>query len=288
EDNSRFVEVVKTPVHDHAGATIGMQGVFWDVTDRKRTEEALQEKSEQLARSNEALASSNQDLQQFAYVASHDLQEPLRMVSSYCQLLEKRYKGRLDEQADEYIHYAVDGAQRMQQLINDLLVFSRVESRAKPFQPSELRQAVEIALANLRSSVEESGADIRCGPLPRVMGDRSQLAQLFQNLIGNALKFQGEERAIVEVEAARSGREWVICVRDNGIGIPDEQRDRIFDLFRRLHARTEYPGTGIGLAVCKKVVERHQGRLWVESDVDEGSRFYFSLPASDIDPERPA
>lgn len=225
------------------------------------------------------LGRSNSDLQQFAYVASHDLQEPLRMVASYTQLLAKRYKGKLDSDADEFIAYAVDGANRMQRLIHDLLAYSRVNTQGQVFEPTSVEALVGYALDNLRSAVEESRAVVTHDPLPTVMADERQLLQLFQNLLSNALKFRGEQPPRVHVSAARRGSEWLFSVRDNGIGIDPQYAERIFVVFQRLHNIAEYPGTGIGLAICKKIVERHGGRIWMESELGQGAAFYFTLPA---------
>jgi signal transduction histidine kinase len=236
---------------------------------RRRLEEKVQE-----------LARSNAELEQFAYVASHDLQEPLRMVAGYMQLMARRYKGRLDEDADQFIGYAVGGAMRMQQLINDLLAYSRVGTRGKPFEPTACGQVVGQILANLQVAIQETGAVVTHDGLPTVEGDPVQLAQLFQNLLGNAIKFRKPgEPPRIHVRAQRNGAEWVFAVSDNGIGIDPRYQERIFVIFQRLHSEHEYAGTGIGLAVCKKIVERHGGRMWVESQPDQGATFYFSLPA---------
>ena len=225
------------------------------------------------------LARSNADLQQFAYVASHDLQEPLRMVSSYTQLLARRYQGRLDADADEFIGYAVDGALRMQDLINDLLAFSRIGTNGNPVEMADVNAVFEGVVAGLRLTIENNDAAVTRDPLPTVRADASELVQILQNLIVNAIKFHGDDSPRVHVSAQRSGDEWLFSVRDNGIGIEPEYGDRIFGVFQRLHTRDKYPGTGIGLAICKKVVERHAGRIWVESEAGKGSVFYFTLPA---------
>ena len=199
------------------------------------------------------------------------------MVASYTQLLARRYRGQLDEAADEFIGYAVDGANRMQILINDLLAYSRVGTQGKPLAPTETGAVFEAARANLRVAIEESGAEVASDPLPAVMGDQTQLLQLFQNLIGNAIKFRGEEPPRVHVGAEPRDGRWLFSVRDNGIGIGAQYLERIFVIFQRLHGRTEYSGTGIGLAICKKIVERHGGKIWVESEPGKGSTFYFTL-----------
>ena len=224
------------------------------------------------------LARSNRDLEQFAYVASHDLHEPLRMVAAYTQLLSERYQGKLDETADKYIHYAVDGALRMQRLVQDLLAFSRLGHGAGERRTVQCKAVVEMAVQNLRVAIEESHAEVICGDLPELVADASQLAQLFQNLIGNAIKFRGTQPPRIQVEAEKVGREWIFSVTDNGIGIAPEHADIIFVIFKRLHSRTEYAGNGIGLAICKKIVEHHGGRIWMESEPRRGTTFRFTLP----------
>jgi PAS domain S-box-containing protein len=241
--------------------------------ERRRAERELRQHADELARSNE-------ELQQFAYVASHDLQEPLRMVASYTQLLARRYRGKLDADADEFIGYAVDGVNRMQRLIQDLLTYSRVGTRGREFKPCEAGPVVQRAVENLRTMLEETGGEVTVGELPAVQGDETQLLQLFQNLVANALKFHGETPPRVEVAAEPQGREgWRFTVKDNGLGIDPQYFERIFIIFQRLHGREEYPGTGIGLAICKKIVERHGGRIGVESRPGKGSTFWFTLPA---------
>ncbi|MBD2439732.1 GAF domain-containing protein [Nostoc sp. FACHB-110] len=259
---------------------------------------------EQQTRNVQELARSNSELEQFAYVASHDLQEPLRMVTSYLQLLERKYSNQLDETADQFINYAVDGARRMQNLINDLLNYSRVSTRGQPFVQVDCTEILAQAIANLKLAIEDSGAEITYNPLPVITGDPIQLTQVLQNLIGNAIKFRRElppriHISAVATQAGEQGREnlssapspqppatfplstpqyWLFSVSDNGIGLESQYAERIFVIFQRLHGRSKYPGTGIGLAICKKIIERHGGRIWVESEPGEGSNFYFTIP----------
>jgi PAS domain S-box-containing protein len=263
---------------DEAGREVGVFAAARDVTERKRAEEALLRAEADLRVEKEELARSNAELEQFAYVASHDLQEPLRMVASYTQLLARRFQGKLDDDADEFIGYAVDGATRMQQLISDLLAFSRVGTRGKPLVPIESQAAYEEALANLAVAIEESHAEVSADPLPTLVGDHVQIVQLLQNLIGNALKFRGAEVPHVHASAIEKDGEWVFSVADNGIGIDPQYFERIFVIFQRLQGRQEFPGTGIGLALCKKIVTRHHGRIWVESEAGHGTTFYFTIP----------
>ena len=245
-----------------------------ELDERRRAELKLAQYAGELTR-------SNAELEQFAYVASHDLQEPLRMVASFTQLLARRYRGKLDQDADEFIGFAVDGATRMQQLINDLLVYSRVGTRGKPLAPTDLSEVLADAQANLYEAVQESGAVVTHDPLPVVNGDPVQLIQLFQNLLANAIRFRGREAPRIHLAAQAREDDWLLSVRDNGIGIAPEHRERIFAIFQRLHPRKEYPGTGIGLALCKKIVERHGGRIWVESAPERGAIFYFNLPGGE-------
>lgn len=252
-----------------------------EIGDRERAEEELMEHrshlEDEIKARTEELSRSNKELEQFAYIASHDLQEPLRMVASYVQLLERRYKSKLDKDALEFISYAVDGATRMKRLINDLLTYSRVGTRKKPFQPTDCSKVVDQTLSDLEMSIKESGAVVTRGTLPTVMADDTQLAQLFLNLIGNAIKFRGKEGPTVHISVKEDEGACCFTVRDNGIGIEPQHVDRIFQVFQRLHTKAEYPGTGIGLAVCKKIVERHGGRIWVISKTGEGSTFYFTI-----------
>jgi len=225
------------------------------------------------------LERSNRDLEQFAYVASHDLQEPLRKVASFCQMLERRYAGQLDERADQYIAFAVDGAKRMQQLINDLLAFSRVGRVTEGFHEVDLQVCLDTALDNLSPTIESSGGVVTADPLPHVRGERPLLIQVFQNLIGNALKFRGEAAPRVHIGATRNNGTWEFCCADNGIGIEPQYADRIFVIFQRLHGKDEFTGTGIGLALCKRIVEHHEGQIWMDTSVTEGATFRWTLPA---------
>ena len=260
-----------TPERVNALTAIG--GGLGMLLENARLYDLLEHHADELAR-------SNADLQQFAYVASHDLQEPLRMVTTYMQILEEEYKGQLSADADRYIKYAVDGATRMGDLIDGLLGLSRVNTQKVQPVPTDCNELVGQVIADLGQVIEESGAVVTSGDLPVVSGDSTQLGQLFQNLISNGIKFRGDAPARVHVEAQERGGEWVFSVRDNGIGIAPRHRERIFQMFQRLHTRAEYPGTGIGLAICYKIVQSHGGRIWVESSVGEGSTFYFTIPAA--------
>jgi light-regulated signal transduction histidine kinase (bacteriophytochrome) len=242
-----------------------------DITERKRTQQQLADRAEELAR-------SNAELEQFAHIASHDLQEPLRMVSSYCQLLKSRYHATLDDKANDFIDFAVGGAKRMQTLINDLLAFSRVGTAKTDFVATDCNALMGPVLANLELAIREHNVEIVCGKLPTVMADETQIAQLFQNLIGNAIKFGREDNPRVEIGAQKRKHDWLFSVQDNGIGIDPNFSERIFVIFQRLHTRSEYPGTGIGLAICKKIVERHNGKIWVKSKLSKGATFFFTLP----------
>jgi PAS domain S-box-containing protein len=264
------------------GAPESMQGTILDVTERKAGQDSIAERPA-LDRTSAELMRSNADLQQFAYVAAHDLQEPLRMVSSYTQLLAKRYKGRLDSNADEFIGFAVDGAQRMQLLISDLLSYCQVETAGQAFSEVSASDALALALQNLDGAIEESGGAVTQDKLPTLVADHAQLVQLFQNLVGNALKYHGTEPPRVHVSAKKNAaKEWVFSVRDNGLGIAPKYFKKIFLMFQRLHGREEFSGTGIGLSLCKKIAERHGGRIWVKSAAAGGSTFFVAFPAAGV------
>ena len=257
---------------DLNGKVLGVFAAARDITDHKRAEEELARRAKELAR-------SNAELEQFAYVASHDLQEPLRMVASYTQLLANRYKGHLDSNADEFIAYAVDGARRMQLLIRDLLAYCRVGTAGMELRETSSGAALEQALLNLQDAIEKSGGVVTHDPLPTVVADGAQLVQLFQNVVGNAIKYRSAKVPRVHVSAKKNGdNEWIFSVRDNGLGIDPKYFEKIFVMFQRLHDREESSGTGIGLTVCKKIAERHGGRMWVESEPGKGSTFYLALP----------
>jgi PAS domain S-box-containing protein len=309
----RFLESTASTILDATGRVDRLVIVNRDITDRKLAEAALHENKvhleelvatrtselilaneqlqsdiierkrveQELTRKVEELACSNADLERFAYVASHDLQEPLRMVASYTQLLARRYKGQLDTDADEFIGFAVDGACRMQQLIEDLLSYSRLTTRGKALTLTRAEAACNTAIGNLQESIKESNALLSIGPLPIVLADASQLVLLFQNLIGNAIKYRNERKPEIHVDARLLGNEWLFSVRDNGIGIEPQYFERIFQMFQRLHSRKNYPGTGMGLAICRKIVERHAGRIWLESQPGRGCTFLFTIPRAE-------
>jgi PAS domain S-box-containing protein len=304
------VEVFKTAVVDHRGRVVGTQAAYWDVTARKQAEEEVrrlnaeleqrvgertaeleavnrnlraeiaerQRAEDDLRQTAAELARSNAELEQFAYVASHDLQEPLRAVAACVQLLQQRYQAQIDASSDELIHHAVEGTRRMQTLINDLLAYSQVGTRGKSFTAVDCPAVLRGVLADLRVAIEESQAAITVEPLPVVKGDPTQLAQLFQNLLSNALKFHSPRPVQIHIRAERHDGLWRFAVRDNGIGIEPEYFERVFRVFQRLHTRREYPGTGIGLAICKKIVERHGGSIGVESEPGKGATFFFTIP----------
>jgi PAS domain S-box-containing protein len=282
----------KVPLRNREGQIIGTMGISRDITERRRAEQELQKykahleevvaaRTAELARRVEELARSNAELEYFAYVASHDLQEPLRMVASFTKLLQHRYQGKLDADADEFIGFAVDGAKRMQTMIQDLLSLSRITTKGQSLELTEARKACNAALKNLRAAVQESRAVVTVGSLPTVVADAAQLAQLFQNLIGNAIKYGNTHSPEIHVAARVEENDWVFSVRDNGIGIEPQYFERIFQMFQRLHTREQYSGTGIGLAICRKIAERHGGKIWVESKLGRGSTFLFTIPRSE-------
>lgn len=253
---------------------IGMQMILLaieDITERRRREKELKKLSDELAR-------SNTDLKDFAYVASHDLKKPLQSIEGFVKLLGRRYKGKLDAKADEFIEYIGSGVKRMQMLIKDLLEYSQIGAKGKKFKPTDCSGVVEKAVGNLQVAIEERNAVVTYDELPTVMIDTPQMISLFQNLIDNAIKFCGKEAPRIHISAERKGDEWVFSIRDNGIGIDPNDSERIFEMFQRLHGRTDYPGTGIGLALCKRIIEGHGGRIWVESKTGKGSTFYFTMP----------
>jgi PAS domain S-box-containing protein len=257
--------------YDEHGNLMTIVGTVQDITERKQLESKLESSIADLQR-------SNKELEQFAYVASHDLQEPLRMVASYTQLLAERYENQLDDKAKKFIRYAVDGAVRMQLLINDLLAYSRIGTKGKPPELVDAHAVLGEAIKNLAMNINEIKAIITNDGLPTVRADAFQMGQLFQNLISNSLKFRGEERPHIHISSRDEGKKWLFSIKDNGIGIDPQYADKIFVIFQRLHTREEYPGSGIGLAICKKIVERHGGRIWFESELGKGTTFYFTIP----------
>jgi PAS domain S-box-containing protein len=291
KDGTRFwASVILTALKDQDGRLQGFVKVTRDTTERKkadeeirelnaRLEQRVEERTEELLASNEALRQSNEDLNQFAYAASHDLQEPLRMVSLFSQMLHSDYTGRLDPEADQHISYVVNGAKRMEQLLRDLLAYSQAGSKSEgAVHPLDCGKVMEEVLLNLHVSIEQNGASVTWSDLPAVPADHVRLVQLLQNLIGNAIKYRGLEPPKIHVSARRRQADWMFCVEDNGIGIDPEYGQQVFGVFKRLHGNT-YPGTGIGLAICQRIVERYGGRIWVESKLGEGSKFCFTMPA---------
>jgi PAS domain S-box-containing protein len=291
KDGSRFwAHVVLTALRDYEHRLVGFVKVTRDITDRKKADQEIRElnaslerrvaeRTEELVASNEALLQSNEDLNQFAYAASHDLQEPLRMVALFSQMLHASYTGRLDPEADQYISYVVNGAQRMEQLLKDLLEYSQAGSKSEgPAQPVDCGKIMEKVLLNLQVSIEQNGAYVTWSDLPTVPAHAVRMVQLLQNLVGNAIKYRGQEPPRIHLSAHRRHTGWTFSVRDNGIGIAPEYAQQIFGVFKRLHGNN-YPGTGIGLAICQRIVERYGGRIWVESTLGEGSKFCFTLPA---------
>ncbi len=271
-DRELFMKVIRMPVKDAHEEVIGIQALWLDVTEMKQAQNRLERYAQNLER-------SNVDLQQFAYVASHDLQEPLRAVSSYCQLMEKNYSHQLDDRAIRWLQFVVNGAQRMQRLVRDLLTYARVDNKAESWITVDSYAVCRLAVENLSQAIKEAGAEVTVGKLPIVWADATQLEALFQNLISNAVKFRGERRPHVSISAQRVDKNWQFAVRDNGIGIKPEFHERVFEIFKRLESQDRYSGTGIGLAICKRIVERYDGRIWVESQLGQGSTFYFTLPS---------
>ncbi len=265
-----YVSIALSPVFDASSKLVAISAIVRDITELKKADEILKFKLEELAR-------SNKELEQFAYVSSHDLQEPLWMITGYLQLLQRKYRGELDEKADKYIRFAVDGAFQMQNLINDLLEFSRMTTSTREPGPANCEFILNQVLFNLKLFIKENKATVAHGSLPEVMIDFTQLVQIFQNLIINGIKFHSEEAPKIYISAEKKASEWVFSVQDNGIGIDPQYSGKIFEIFKRLHKKEEYPGTGIGLAICKKIVERCGGRIWVESELGKGSTFYFTI-----------
>ena len=265
------VSLTLSPIFDSSGKFVSISCIGRDITEGKKAEELLKMRLEELTRSNE-------ELEQFAYVSSHDLQEPLRMISIYLQLLQKRYQGNLDDKADKYIHFAVDGASRMQNLINDILEYSRLTRISREPKPTECEFILNQALSSLKLFINENKATVSNDPLPKVIVDSTQLCQVFQNLILNGIKFRSEEAPKIHISAEKKANEWIFSVQDNGIGIDPQYSKRIFEIFKRLHTGDKYLGTGIGLSICKRIVEGHSGSIWVESELGKGSTFYFTLP----------
>lgn len=284
DDGSRDINARGRIITDNSGKTVSMVGTCLDITERKRADEQvrsfskeLEQKVNELDKAVTDLKRSNQELEQFAYVASHDLQEPLRMVSSYTQLLERRYKDKLDQDAKDFINFAVDGANRMQHLINDLLDFSRVTTKGKPMVKLDLSDILGQAVANLHNKIQETGSMIVNDDLPFAYGDEGQLIRVFQNLLDNAMKFRGDESPRINITAKTIEDEVQISIADNGIGIDKIYSERVFTIFQRLHTKADYPGTGIGLAICKRTIERHGGKIWFESEPGKGTTFCFTL-----------
>jgi PAS domain S-box-containing protein len=279
KDGERIhISVAISPMRNTAGKVVGASKIARDITRAKADEREIRKLNEELERRNQVLERSNIELQQFAYIASHDLQSPLRSVSGFIQLLKKKYEDQLDEQAFDWIRRAVQATGQMQTLIRDLLAFSRVDSRARPFVLMSFQDVFNDAVNQLEPSIRDAGGQVTCGQLPQVIGDRSQLVQLMDNLNGNGLKYHGEKVPHVHVSAEQIEHSWTFSVRDNGIGIAPEHYERIFEIFQRLHDKRDYPGTGIGLAVCRRIVGRHGGTIWVESTPPRGSAFHFTIP----------
>ena len=271
-DEKLFVEILKSPVYDHEGNPVGVQGLYWDVTARRRAEEQLQKTLAELER-------SNKELQQFAAVASHDMHAPLRRLITLSQMIQGQYRGQVDPEICELLDFMQTSVEHMQELIEDLLTHSRVGASGKPLEAVDCNSVVKKALGNLCVAIQEGQVEVEVSELPTVTATRFELVQLFQNLIGNAVKYRRDDSPRIEIRTEPQEGHWLFHVKDNGIGIPEKDHDRVFEAFQRLHSDDEYPGTGIGLATCKKIVERFDGEIWVESHVGEGSEFLFTLPA---------
>lgn len=280
KDDSEFpIEISLSPMETETGMQVS--AVIRDITERKKIENEIRMLNatleQRVARRTEQLAASNKELEQFAYIASHDLQEPLRMVSSFLQLLQKRYKGHIDEKADSYINYAVDGAERMKKLILDLLEYSRIGTNTGQFSPVDFNEVAEHIQKVFINEIKKTGAVITFNHLPTLQGNKTQLIQLFQNMVGNALKYHSERKPEIHIDVQELAQHWLFSVADNGIGIEEEFYEKIFVVFQRLHNNSQYTGTGIGLALCKKIVESHGGKIWVESEIGKGTTFYFTI-----------
>lgn len=263
--------VTASPIKDEEGNLLGSIHIANDITARKKAEEKIEKHTEELAK-------SNAELEHFAYVASHDLREPLRMITSFLQLLERRYTDQLDENANEFIGFAVDGAQRLNDMINDLLTYSRVSTNKREFQKVDCEQILETTLTNLKVKIEENNAIITYDPLPTIFGDELLMIELFQNLIANAIKYRSQKTPQIHISAKKELNQYNFCVNDNGIGIDSKHLGRIFTIFQRLHTKEEYDGTGLGLAIAQKIVNEHSGHIWAESEPNIGSTFYFTIP----------
>ncbi len=270
-------------LRERAATTARVTALEESAAELAQANQQLQGYVDAISKTKEALERSNSDLQQFAYVASHDLQEPLRAVAGYCQLIETRLRDNPDEDVQTFLGHAIEGAKRMRALINSLLDYARVETQGKGFEAVDMKDPLREACANLQVAIEESSAEVVVGDVPTVQGDRDQLVRLFQNLIGNAIKFRGDDVPRIRVASEENADHWLFSVRDNGIGLEQQYADRIFVIFQRLHARSKYPGTGLGLAITKRIVERHGGRMWVESQPGVGSTFFFTLPRTASD-----
>ena len=277
DDELRWVVARGHVECDEAGDPLRFPGALTDITERKENQQRLEETIDKLETSNERL-------EQFAYAASHDLQEPLRMVSSYLRLIQRRYEDVLDDEGEEYLEFAINGADRMRDMIDALLDYSRVQTQGDPLEPLDLDSVFQDTLSDLDYQIERSDAEITSETLPQVRGDPQQLRQLFQNLVENAITYSGDDPPRIYVTAERDGSDWIVSVRDEGIGIDPDDQERIFEVFQRLHSREEYPGSGVGLALCQRIIERHDGEIWVESEPGEGATFSFSLPSATAHP----